>query len=72
MNVGHVILDMPWLFDIDVTLWRKSNICTFNYEGQQIRLIPSQPRSKQDEKKSVETRKKKNLNLISPKKIEKK
>jgi len=69
MNAGHVILGRPWLFDMDVTLWRKSNICTFNHEGQLIKLIPSQPKSKQSEKKSVETKKEKNLNLISPKEI---
>jgi len=55
---------------MDVTLWGKSNACTFNYEGQQIKLIPSQPRSKQ-EKKPVDTRKEKNLNLICPKEIKK-
>ena len=71
MNAGHVILGRPWLFDMDVTLWRKSNICTFNHEGQLIKLILSQPKSKQSEKKSVETKKEKNLNLISPKEIKK-
>ena len=71
MDAGHVILGRPWLFDMDVTLWEKSNICTFNYEGQRIKLIPSQRRSKQ-EKKPVDTRKEKNFNLISPKEIEKK
>jgi len=71
MNAGHVILGWPWLFDMDVILWGKSNTCTFNYGGQRIKLIPSQPRSKQEEKKPVDTRKEKNLNLISPKEIEK-
>ena len=36
---------------------------------QRIKLIPSQPRSKQA-KKPMDTRKEKNLNLISPKEIE--
>ena len=69
IDAGHVILSRPWLFDMDATLWGKSNTCTFNYEGQRIKLIPSQPRSKQ-EKKPVDTRKEKNLNLINPKEIE--
>ena len=72
MDAGHVILGRSWLFDMDVTLWEKSNTCTFNYKGQRIKLIPSQLKSKQEEKKSVDTRKEKNLNLISPKEIEKK
>jgi len=71
MDAGHVILGRLWLFDMDVTLWGKSNICNFNYEGQRIKLIPRQPKFKQEEKKSVDTRKEKNLNLISPKEIEK-
>ena len=70
MDACHVILGRPWLFDMDVTLWEKCNTCTFNHEGQQIKLIPSQPKSKQKEKRSVDT-KKENLNLISPKEIEK-
>jgi len=69
MDAEHVILGRPWLFDMDVTLWGKSNTFTFNYEGQRIKLIPSLPRFKQ-EKKPVDTRKEKNLNLISPKEIE--
>ena len=71
MDTGHVILGRPWLFDMDVTLWGKSNICTFNYEGQRIKLISSQPKSKKEEKRSVDIRKEKNFNLISPKEIEK-
>jgi len=71
IDAGHVILGPSWLFDMDVTLWGKSNICTFNYEGQRIKLISSQPKSKQEEKKSVDTRKEKNLDLIDLKEIEK-
>jgi len=37
---------------------------------EQIKLIPSQPKSKHGEKKSTETRKENNLSLISPKEIE--
>jgi len=59
IDAGHVILGRPWLFDIDVILWEKFNTCTFNQEGQRIKLIPNQPKSKQGEKKSAETRKKK-------------
>ena len=66
-----MILDRPWLIDMDITLWGKSNTCTFNHEGQQIKLISNQPKSQQGEKKSLETRKKKKFNLINPNEIEK-
>jgi len=71
MDAGHEILGRSWLFDIDVTLWEKSNTYTFNYKGQWIKLIPSQPKFKQSEKKSIETWKEKNLSLINPKEITK-
>jgi len=66
MDVCHVILGRPWLFDMDVTLCGKSNIWTFNREGQQIKLISSQPKFKQDKKKSVDTRKEKKLQFNQP------
>ena len=70
MNAG---LSQPWLFDMDVTLWGKSNTCIFNYEGQWVKLIPSQPKSKHGEKRSNETHKEKKLILrtYSWKEIEK-
>ena len=71
MDARHVILGRPRLFDMDIILYGKSNIYTFNHEGQRIKQISSQPKSKKDKKKSVDTRKEKNLNLISPKEIEK-
>ena len=32
-TMGHMILERPWLFDLDVTLRGKSNTCTFTYKG---------------------------------------
>ena len=29
MNVGHVILGRPWLYDKDVTMYGRSNMCQF-------------------------------------------
>ena len=31
-TMGHVILERPWLFDLDVTLRKKSNTCTFTHD----------------------------------------
>ena len=36
MNVDHVILGRPWLFDLDVTLWRRSNTCTFTMRDKRL------------------------------------
>ena len=45
MEVGSIILGRPWLFDRDATLHGRSNTCTFDYAGQRITLLPSQPRN---------------------------
>ncbi|GFZ15816.1 hypothetical protein Acr_25g0002250 [Actinidia rufa] len=29
MDVGHIILGRPWLFDLDVTIYGRSNSCSF-------------------------------------------
>jgi len=40
MNVGQVILGRPWLFDKNVTIYVRSNMCQFEHEGKQIKLLP--------------------------------
>jgi len=55
------------LFDLDVTLWGKSNTCIFTHKGQRIKLISSQSKTERVEKKFVAPQGKKGLNLISPK-----
>ena len=64
--MGHVILGRPWLFDLDVTLRRKSNTCTFTHKGKRIKLIPSQPKTESKEE-TCRTTTEKELNLISSK-----
>ena len=63
----HVILRRPWLFDLDDTLRGKSNTCIFIHEGQKIKLISSQPKTRRAGKKPVAPHGEKGLNLISPK-----
>ena len=72
MDASHMILRRPWLFDMDVILWGKSNTCTFNHEGQRIKLISKSTKIQTRREKSAETRKEKSLSLISSKEIEKK
>ena len=45
MNVGHIILGRPWLYNLDVTIFGRSNSCSFTFHGKQIQLIGLPPRS---------------------------
>jgi len=33
MNVGHIILGQPWLFNLDVTIYGRTNQCLFVHNG---------------------------------------
>ena len=33
MDVGHIILGQPWIYDLDVTLYSRSNPCSFMHNG---------------------------------------
>jgi len=47
MNVGQVILGRPWLFDKNVTIYGRSNMCQFEHKGKQIKLLPLRPKTGQ-------------------------
>jgi hypothetical protein len=65
MDVEHIILGRPWLYDLDVTLHGRSNSCSFVFEGKKIKLTPLQPKLvEMSKKKEVTT--KNGLNIISP------
>ncbi|KAI0505091.1 hypothetical protein KFK09_016048 [Dendrobium nobile] len=63
MNVGQILLGCPWLFDNDVHIYGRSNICVFEHEGKKIKLLPSQPWVT-DNPESNPVKAKKGLNLI--------
>ena len=44
MDAGSIILGRQWLYDLDVTLYERSNSCTFVYKGQKIRINPIEPK----------------------------
>ncbi|XP_038970638.1 uncharacterized protein LOC113461045 [Phoenix dactylifera] len=69
MDVGHIILGRPWLYDLDVTIYGKSNSCSFVHQGKKIRLNPLPPRPSIAGKKDVKVEKR--LHIISPKEFEK-
>uniref|UniRef100_A0A2N9H5T6 Reverse transcriptase n=1 Tax=Fagus sylvatica TaxID=28930 RepID=A0A2N9H5T6_FAGSY len=69
MDVGHIILGRPWLYDLDVTLHGRSNSCSFVFEGKKIKLTPLQPKPIEVNKKR-EVMAPKGLNIISHKAFE--
>uniref|UniRef100_A0A2N9EYR8 Reverse transcriptase domain-containing protein n=1 Tax=Fagus sylvatica TaxID=28930 RepID=A0A2N9EYR8_FAGSY len=66
MDVGHTILGRPWLYDLDVTIYGRTNSCSFTFKGKKIKLNPLQPRHITEGKKREES-KGKSLHIISPK-----
>ncbi|XP_022847564.1 uncharacterized protein LOC111370094 [Olea europaea var. sylvestris] len=69
MDVGHIILGRPWLFDLDVTIYGQSNSCSLVFNGKKTRLnpLPPKPIGPLETKKSVE---RKGLHIISPMEFE--
>ena len=44
MDVAHVLLGCPWLYDLNVTNFGKYNIYSFKYKGKNIILRPAKPK----------------------------
>ena len=70
MDVGSIILGRPWLYDLDVTLYGRSNSCTFIFKGQKIRINSIEPKPKINVKPPKGPNKSKPLHLVSAKTIE--
>ena len=70
MDVGHIILGRPWLYDLDVTLHGQSNSCSFVFESKKIVPNPLKPKPI-DMSKKKEIPKAKGLNIIRSKEFEK-
>jgi hypothetical protein len=64
MDVGHIILGRPWLYDLDVTIYGRTNSCSFIFKGKKIKLNPLQLRHITEGKKREES-KRKVLHIIS-------
>ena len=70
MDVGSIILGRPWLYDRDVTLYGKSNSCTFYFEGRKIRINPIEPQTRTTSQKPKAPEKNKSLHLVGAKEFE--
>ena len=47
LNMGQVILGRPWLFDKNVIIYNRFNMCQFEHESKQIKLLPLRPKTGQ-------------------------
>ena len=45
MDVAHVLLGLPWLYDLNVINFGKDNIYSFKYKGKNIILRHAKPKS---------------------------
>lgn len=43
MEVGHVILGRPWIYNLDIIIYDWSNSCSFTFKGRKIKFIGLPP-----------------------------
>jgi len=72
MGVAHIILGRPWVYDLDVTIYGRSNSDSFVRDGKKVKLAPLRSDPSPETKQIDASSSKKALNLISPKTIDKK
>ena len=70
MNVGHILLRWPWLFDLDVTIYERINHCSFAYNGKKVKLLLNQAKPPNSEKK-IDKGKRKVVALTPEKNVDK-
>jgi len=71
MVVGHIILGKPWLYDLDVTIYGRSNFFSFVHDEKKVKLAPMRHVPLPDTKRPYASNSKKALNLISLKSLDK-
>ena len=71
MNVKHIILGRPWLYDQDVAIYGRSNYCSFVHDRKKVKLASLRPAPPSETKQTDALSSKKTLNLISLKTIDK-
>ena len=69
MDVSHVLLGPPWLYDFNVTNFGKDNIYSFNYMGKNIILRHVKPKGCNG-KRDISKLPKQKLHILKCKKFE--
>ena len=67
MDVSHVILVWPWLYDKDFTIHGRMNTCQFEHEGKKIKLLPREPNAEPSEPKPTTVKNTNTISLITAK-----
>jgi len=67
IDVGHVILRQQWLYDKDVTIYGRSNMCQFKHEGKKVNVLPREPKVEPSEPKPTTVKKTNSISLITAK-----
>ena len=71
MDVGSITLGRPWLFGLDVTIYGRSNSCTFIHKGRKIRINLLEPKSNTSvQKEDKVPEKQKSPHLVDAKTME--
>ena len=70
MDIRSIILGRTWLYDRDVTLFGKSNSCTFYFEGRKIRINPMELQTRTTSQKPKAPKQNKSLHLVGAKEFE--
>ena len=70
LGVSNIILGRPWLYDHDVTLFGRSNSCSFNYQGKRIVINSTPPKENIKRGSNNLKEEKPGLNLITAKEME--
>lgn len=68
MDVTHILLGRPWLYDLDVTNHGRENTYVFKYKGNNIILTPAKPSGKANRPKrrsSPQAPLRKSLHILS-------
>ena len=71
MDIAHVLLGRPWLYDLNVTNFGKDNIYSFKYKGKNIILRPAKPKGCNGNR-DISKLPERNLHILKCKKFERK
>ena len=71
MGVSSIILGRPWLFDHDVTVYGRTNSCSFIHLGKRYVIHPTPPKDTVKRGSSHLRETKPRVNLITAREIEK-
>ncbi|PKA62667.1 hypothetical protein AXF42_Ash012254 [Apostasia shenzhenica] len=70
MNIAHVLLGRPWLYDRDVIHYGRSNTYVFTFKGKKVKLNPAKSLKLKSKESSAPLEQKKSLHILSSHKFE--